>query len=115
MPLRLPSEADFLEHGFVLSVQHDPKDAVVSYTRSYPEGWELTLTFNGVLDAVSVLLKHNGESVTALTQEGVGNVAFQAWHTDQIIRIYFEPSHLDLDARVHYAPCPRVHFSSIKA
>ena len=115
MPLHLPSEADFLEHGFGLSLQHEPKDAVLSYTRSYPGGWELTLTFDMVSDSVLVRLSHNGESITALNQEGVANVAFQAWHTDQIIRIYFEPSQFYLDARVHYAPSPRVHFSSIKA
>src|SRR5262245_25952582 len=104
MRLDLPSEADFLERGFGLSPQHNPKDAVVSYARSYPRGWELTVTFNTVSQAMHVQIKHNGESVTELTQEGVQSAAFQAWHTDQILRIYFKPAAFDLDARVHYAP-----------
>jgi hypothetical protein len=115
MRFDLPSEADFLEHGFGLSAQHDPKDAVVSYTRSYAQGWELTVTFDAVSHSVHVQMKRNGESITELTQEGVQSAAFQAWHNDQILRIYFRPSYFDLDARVHYVPSPSVHFSSLEA
>nr|AAS92952.1 hypothetical protein [uncultured bacterium] len=102
----VPPPDEFLARGFACSATHNPSHLTSAYTRSYPGQLELTLVWGPVSTDFHAELRLDGEIASSVSVGEVTSVAFQSWHSEQIVRVYCRSGG---DLRVHYNPRPRIH------
>ena len=111
-----PKELEFIEMGFGLSSEHNPKEGLFSYVYSYKDGTELTVSYSIFENSsFSAKLIINGVEVFNIYQEYITKIAFQTWGSEKIIRIYCNKNEFNIEFRVYYLPQPKVYMATLEA
>ena len=107
-------ENEFIDRGFSFSQEHDSDEAIISYFRTYPNDFELKITFEiGSITSVYVSLLQSKRLLSNIILEGIEDILFQSWNGERTI--CFADVQGKVDLRVHYEPQASIYLSSLSS